>query len=168
MYPACILSLARTRVVYDSLIEQFRCQPQTMTSPQMTDPSAWPSWPYIFAYALPIWMIGVFITSLSTSASHALLVQVGFPQPRDKPLNIFWYMFAVRELLFGLILLILEREGEWKAVSIIIGVMTIGGSLDVVFSATKGGVGWIEGFKAHGIVTMVALFASYQIWMENK
>jgi hypothetical protein len=134
----------------------------------LTDQSSWPSWPYLFAYAMPVWLIGVFITSLSTSGSHALLVQVGFPQPRDQPLNIFWYMFAVRELLFGLILLILEREGEWKAVSIILGTMCIGGSLDVVFSATKGGVGWIEGIKAHGIVTVVALVASYQMWVENK
>lgn len=76
-----------------------------MAETHFADP--WPACPYPFTYLLPVWLIGVFFASLSTAASHTLLDQVGLPQPRNKPIHYFWSMFAVRELLLGVIVILL-------------------------------------------------------------
>jgi hypothetical protein len=139
-----------------------------MSTISLAHPSTWPSFPYVFACLLPVWLIGVFFASLSTPASHNLLDSVGFPQPRDKPLHYFWYMFAIRELLLGCIFALLEFHGEWKSVAIVLGVSCCGGAMDVVMSATKGGVSWMKGIQAHGIVTAVGTYSAYQLWLENR
>jgi hypothetical protein len=139
-----------------------------MDAAQLLDISSWPSFSYVFPYAVAAWQMGVFFASLSTSASHTLLEQVGFPQPRDKPLHYFWTMFAVKELMSGVIFLLLSWAGEWKAVSIVLAVSCGGGMMDTIMAATKGGVGWIEAFKAHGVVTAVGIYVAYQLWLDNK
>lgn len=140
----------------------------------MADPSAltglssWPAGPYLFTYFLIGALLFVFIMSLNPASAHFVCDQVGFSQPRNQPLNVFFNLFAVRELLFALIYLIFIRQGEWKAVSVVLAVQCLGGATDTYLGATKGGVGWVEAFKAHGIMTTVGSWAAYRIWMENQ
>ena len=78
----------------------------------------------------------------------------------------FFRLFMIRELLFALIYLILIREEEWKAISVVLGVQCFGGATDLYLGGVR--VGWLESFKTHGVMTLLGSWAAYRIWMENQ
>jgi hypothetical protein len=125
-----------------------------------------PAWPYIFVATLPFWMIGVFIVA-QTPAVHAMCDQVGFPQPRSQPLNSFFWLFVNKEGCMGLIMLLLQLAGEWRAVGIVLSVMCIGGAGDLYLSIAKGRMGLVEAFQAHGVMTGVGVWAAWRILDEH-
>lgn len=127
---------------------------------------ALPRWPYIFSNVIGIWLIGVWAVCNSQYA-HTLCESVGFPQPRDQPFNSFYYLFANKEGIMGLIFLTLQLAGEWKAVGIALGCACVGGVGDAYLSMTVGSMSLSEAFQAHGLVTVLAAWASLSLMREN-
>ena len=67
----------------------------------------------------------------------------------------FFYLFAVRELVLGLALTVLEAYGKWRAVTVLLGCIGINCASDFFFAGSSG-QGWWPSFTAHGIFTVVA------------
>ena len=126
-----------------------------------------PSWPYIFVTCLTIMLIGVWAVA-QTSYSHAMCEQTGFPQPANKPLDNFFYLFANKEGIYGLILISLQLAGQWRAVGIVLACLCLGGAGDMYLSMTIGKpFNLLEAFQAHGSVTVVGAWAAWKIIQEN-
>lgn len=139
--------------------------------------SSIPALPYLVAYGVTILLLSVFIFSLidpGTICAAAL-----FPQPAGKPLNTFFYLFAVRELVLGLALLLLEAYGEWRAVTVVLGCVGLNGVGDFILAGlrmgseegTEKGNGsasrWWDSFKAHGVPTILGYWAVWKLWQEH-
>lgn len=127
---------------------------------------ALPAWPYIFTPTLSLWLIGVWAVS-QTSHAHAMCDSVGFPQPHDQPLNTFFYLFANKEGVLGLIFVALQLAGEWKAAGIMLMGMCVGGAGDLYLAVRIGSMGWLEAFQAHGLVTCIGAWAGVRLMREN-
>lgn len=125
-----------------------------------------PSWPYIFTGTLAVWMIGVWAVAQTTHA-RALCEQTGFPQPPNDDLNVFFYLFANKEGVIGLIFAVLQLAREWRAMGISLLCMCICGAGDAYLSMEMGSMGLWEAFQAHGIVTLLAAWAAIRIIQEN-
>ncbi|KIW11379.1 hypothetical protein PV08_10679 [Exophiala spinifera] len=63
-----------------------------------------PPVPHLIAYAIAVMLIGVFIGALVIP--HTIAAAACFPEPAGKPMNVFFYLFAVRELCLGVALLV--------------------------------------------------------------
>jgi hypothetical protein len=143
--------------------------------------SSIPALPYLIVYGITILLLSVFIFSLidpRTICAAAL-----FPQPADKPLHTFFYLFAVRELVLGLALLLLEAYGEWRAVVVVLGCVGINGVGDFFIAGFRmgseegaekgrqnggGSAGrWWASFKAHGVPTIFGYWAVWKLWQEH-
>ncbi|KAL6245885.1 hypothetical protein RBB50_007038 [Rhinocladiella similis] len=82
--------------------------------------------PYLIAYAVAVMLIGVFIGALVSP--HTIAAAACFPEPADKPMHVFFYLFAVRELCLGVAMLVLVSYNEWRSVTILLACILINGS----------------------------------------
>ncbi|KAI1629928.1 hypothetical protein EDD37DRAFT_604795 [Exophiala viscosa] len=126
--------------------------------------SSLPPFQYLVAYFLPIMFIGAFISSFANP--HAVTASVCFPQPADKPINAFVYLFAVRELVLGIALILLEACNEWRAVVILLACVGINGMGDFLLAGNLG-TGWRSSFMCHGIPTIVCYWTVWKLWQEH-
>ena len=126
--------------------------------------SSLPPLQYLTAYFFPVMLLGVFVGSLVSP--HSLAASAHFPQPANKPLNTFFYLFAVRELVLGAALLTLEACDEWRAVVILLACISINGIGDFVLAGSSG-AGWWPSFTTHGIPTLVAYWTVWKLWQEH-
>ncbi len=78
----------------------------------------------------------------------------------------YFYIFAVRELVLGLALLILEAYNEWRAVTVLLACIGLNGVSDVYFAGSLGG-GWWPAFKAHGVLTIIGYWTVWKLWQEH-
>ncbi|KAJ9606661.1 hypothetical protein H2200_008669 [Cladophialophora chaetospira] len=127
--------------------------------------SSIPPLQYLVAYFLPIMFLGVFIGALVSP--HSLSAAALFPQPADKPMHPYFYLFAVRELVLGLALLILEANNEWRAVTALLGCVGLNGVSDCIIAATLSGGGWWPSLKVHGIPTVIGYWSVWKLWQEH-
>ncbi|KAK4939673.1 hypothetical protein LTR10_020063 [Elasticomyces elasticus] len=108
--------------------------------------------------------IGVFISSFTSP--RAVTASACFPQPADRPVNVFIYLFAVRELVLGLALIFLVAYNEWRAVTILLACVGLNGLGDF-FLAGNLGTGWRSSLMCHGIPTVVGYWAVWKLWQEH-
>jgi hypothetical protein len=139
-----------------------------------------PTWPYLFAALCPFMPL-TFAFLTQTRHARALCAQVGFaqPPPSYKPkgpstqtndhdeLNPLLHLLAAKEAMLAFILLGLQVVGEWKALALALGIICVGGVLDVVVSVKRGSFGWGEAVGRIGLVKMVGALAAWRIWWEN-
>ena len=123
-----------------------------------------PPFQYLFAGFLPAMFIGVFIGAMLNP--HSLCTRALFPQPAKKPLNIFFYIFAVRELVLGVALLILEVSGEWRAATVLVACLCLNGLTDFYFAGSLG-AGWWNSFTKHGVPRIIGLWSAWNLWQEH-
>ena len=132
--------------------------------------------PYLITHMINVLLLSVFIMAMI--APRRLCESALYPQAPNKPLPTFFWVFAVRELVLGLIMLILQFHGEWRAVAVVVGCISLNGITDFWFCAmevgfdesvkSKGKVNmWWASFKAHGIPTIVGLWAATRLWQEH-
>ncbi|KIX05937.1 uncharacterized protein Z518_03911 [Rhinocladiella mackenziei CBS 650.93] len=126
--------------------------------------SSLPSLQYLVAYFIPVMLLGVFVGSLVSPRS--LTAAACFPQPVDKPMDTFFYLFAVREHCLGLALLILEACDEWRAAVVLLACIGINGTGDFLLAGSLG-TGWWPSFTTHGIPTLVGYWAVWKLWQEH-
>ncbi|KAK7894807.1 hypothetical protein LTR67_005546 [Exophiala xenobiotica] len=148
--------------------------------------SSLPPFHYLFAYFIPVMLLGVFFGSLVSP--HAICASACFPQPADKPMNTFFYLFAVRELVLGLALLTLEAYDEWRAATILLACIGINGISDFLIAGSlgsqsqsqsqsqkgietgkgvEGGVSWWSSFMVHGTPTILGYWTVWKLWQEH-
>ncbi|KIW50288.1 hypothetical protein PV05_11890 [Exophiala xenobiotica] len=143
--------------------------------------SSLPPFQYLVAYFIPIMLLGVFLGSLVSP--HAICASACFPQPADKPMQTFFYLFAVRELCLGLALLTLEAYDEWRAATILLACIGINGVGDFLISGfqlgtakgngngkSKGNAGaswWWSSFMIHGTPTIIGYWTVWKLWQEH-
>ncbi|KPI38565.1 uncharacterized protein AB675_4224 [Cyphellophora attinorum] len=127
---------------------------------------ALPRWPYLFSYFIATWLVGVWAVC-QTSYARTLCEQVGFPIPANEHPSPYFYLFANKEGVMGLVFLALQFFGEWKAVGIMMAVMCVNGTGDAYLSTSVGTMDWVEALKAHMGVTIVAGWAAWRILEEN-
>ncbi|KAF2111358.1 hypothetical protein BDV96DRAFT_582043 [Lophiotrema nucula] len=133
----------------------------------MTDVAApIPEWPYIWAsfYSATLLIISI---STFTPAVYSVCEQAGFPQPRNRPLHVYIYLFAGCQFMLGLAVAVLEAAGEWRAVSVIIACSTPMGLLGTSLSATKGGMGYGKAFWSHALLTTMGSLAGWRLIQDN-
>lgn len=118
---------------------------------------------YIFAYIFPVFLIGVFFSA--TTNPQAIAKSLDFKEPQKKEDEPFVYMFAVRELAFGVALLILIACDEWKAVTIVMGCAGIGGMGDFILDV-RVGHGWSHVVKTHGLPTLVGYWVVWKLYQN--
>lgn len=82
-------------------------------------------------------------------------------------MNVFFRLFAVRELCLGVALLALEAYDEWRAVTILLACIGINGIGDFVLSSSQKEVGWWTAFKAHGTPTILGYWSVWKLWQEH-
>ena len=141
--------------------------PTIITSSTMTDITASiPSWPYLYASWYSVTLLGISISSF-TPAVYSVCEQAGFPQPRNQPINVYVYLLAGSQLLVGLAVAVLEAVSEWKAVSVIISCTIPMGLIGTSLAATKGGMGLGRAFWAHGLATVIASLAAWNLVQDN-
>lgn len=122
-----------------------------------------PPFHYLVAYYIPCILLGAFIGCMV--APYTICEAVHMPQPRDKPLNIFFYLFAIRELVLGLALLLLEVYNEWRGVTILLACIGINGASDFVIAGFYSGKWW-SSFTAHGFPTLLGYWTVWKLWQE--
>ena len=143
--------------------------------------SSLPPFQYLVAYFIPVMLLGVFLGSLVSP--HAICASACFPQPADKPMHTFFYLFAVRELCLGLALLALEAYGEWRAATILLACIGINGIGDFLIAGSQkivtpsgngkskgnagGGSWWSSSFMVHGTPTIIGYWTVWKLWQEH-
>ncbi|ETI22538.1 hypothetical protein G647_06613 [Cladophialophora carrionii CBS 160.54] len=125
--------------------------------------SSIPPLQYLVAFLLPVMLIGVFVGSLVSP--HNISAAALFPQPANKPVHSFFYLFATRELCLGVALLTLEAYNEWRAVTVLMACIGLNGIGDFLLAGASGG-GWWPSFTTHGIPTIVGYWAVWKLWQE--
>jgi hypothetical protein len=126
--------------------------------------SSLPPLQYLVVYCLPIMWVTIFIGSLTSPHSIASLAK--FHTDTSKPLGVWFHMFAVRELVLGLMFLGLIAVDEWRAITIALACAAINGPCDV-FLSRKSGATLAEALQAHGVPTVVAYWAVWKLWEEH-
>ncbi|KAK5465366.1 hypothetical protein LTS15_001929 [Exophiala xenobiotica] len=137
--------------------------------------SSLPPFHYLFAYFVPVMLLGVFLGSLVSP--HAICASACFPQPAGQPMHTFFYLFAVRELVLGLALLTLEAYDEWRAATILLACIGINGVSDFLIAGSQkgngtgkgveGGVSWWSSFMVHGTPTILGYWTVWKLWQEH-
>ncbi|KEF54006.1 uncharacterized protein A1O9_09801 [Exophiala aquamarina CBS 119918] len=147
--------------------------------------------PYLITHGITLLLLSVFI--MSWISPRQLCASALFPQAPDRPLPTFFYIFAVRELVLGLALLLLQAYGEWRAVVVLLACISINGIGDFFFAALEvgfdesvkagygqgqgqgkgrgkegaGGSLWWAAFKGHGVPTIAGYWAAWRLWQEH-
>lgn len=161
---ACSLFLSYSQASIDHLSSITVSLPHDMA---YLWPDAWPLPQYLFAYAMPLFFLMVFVRSLNEESARSMCDDVCFPQPRDKPLNAFFYLMTQRHLAFALIFILLIQDGNWRAVTVVTGTLSLCGVRDTWLAATYGRGGWKGAIQAHGIMTVLAILATGGMWWDQ-
>lgn len=109
------------------------------------------SLPYLLVYVLPVFLIGIFVNSISDP--RGLYQTMGLRPPQKEPICPFVYSFGVRELSASLALAALIAYDEWRAVTIRLSCIGINGTGDFLLGGWQG-MGWWHAFKFHGLPTL--------------
>ena len=133
----------------------------------MTDVAAFAAdWPYFWAYFYTATLLIISISTF-TPAAHSVCEQAGFPQPRDKPMNVYVYLFAGCQFMLGLSLAVLQAASEWRAVSVIVACALPMGLVGTSLSATKGGMGYGPPFWSHCLLLTIGTSAGWRLMQDN-
>jgi hypothetical protein len=122
-----------------------------------------PPFHYLIAYFIPVILLGVFFGSLIDP--HGICNAALFPQPAGRMHDFFW-LFAIRELVLGMALVILEAYGEWRAATVLLACIGINGVTDF-FSRAAAGKGILKSFQVHGVPTVAGYYAVWRLWQEH-
>ncbi|KIW40817.1 uncharacterized protein PV06_07989 [Exophiala oligosperma] len=130
------------------------------------------AWPYVWAYVYSFMLLSIALATF-TPAAHHVAERAGFPQPRDRPLNVYVYLLAGSQLMIGLSVAVLVFLGDWKAVSVVIACSTPMGLIGTTLSArtpSTGGGGGIIGnkpFWSHAMMVTIGTCAAWRLIKEN-